>query len=110
MHCNGFTVCFSHPLRILRSTTDEWEAPKSDNEVPHRVDTGFDRLRDIGLVSGHFQSVFIWQRENGTKCIGFVRSRENGIGQTGLNITGCYCYRIWSNFLKEMTRTEFVRQ
>ena len=28
MHCNGCTVCFSHPLRILRSTIDEWEAPK----------------------------------------------------------------------------------
>ena len=33
LHCSGFTVCFSHPLRFLHSTSDEWEASRSYNEV-----------------------------------------------------------------------------
>ena len=40
-----------HRFRILRSNPDEWEGPSADNDVPHWVDTGFDRLHDIGLVT-----------------------------------------------------------
>ena len=47
------------PLRILRSSPNGFEASRIDNEVPYSVDIGFDRLHDIGLVSCHFQSVFI---------------------------------------------------
>ena len=42
-----------------------------------RTELIFDRLHDIGLVSCHFQSVFIRKRENGMKHIGLVRSRVN---------------------------------
>ena len=60
LHSNGFTACFLHPLRIVRKTANEWEAPRGES-TPFRVDIGFNRLHDIGLVSRHFQ--------NGTKRI-----------------------------------------
>ena len=47
------------PLHILRSSPNGFEASRIDNEVPHLFDIGFDRSHDIGLVSCHFQSVFI---------------------------------------------------
>ena len=71
----GCTVCSLHPPHILRSSTpNEWEALRIDNEIPYSVDTGFDRLHDIGLVSCHFQSVFMRKLERGMKLIRLVPS------------------------------------
>ena len=65
------------PLRILRSSPNGFEASRIATKVPYWVDIGFNRLHDIGLVSCHFQSVFIWKRENGMKHIGLMHSRVN---------------------------------
>ena len=68
--CGGFTF-------VLPPTAQAYHLLWPKILTPYWVDTGFDRLHDIGFVSCHFQSVFIWKRENGMKHIGLVRSRVN---------------------------------
>ena len=73
LHGNGFTYGWLYPLC---STSDEWETRRLDNEVPHWVETGFDRRRHrIGFAP--LLECFIRKRKNGMKRIRFVRYRAN---------------------------------
>ena len=54
---NGFTVRFLHLLLILRSAPGELEARRIDNEVPYRVDTGFNS--NFYMISDWFHATFI---------------------------------------------------